>query len=361
MHTNSLVGVTPRVKTPTVGTPGRGPACYYRFPISFWMATYVSPIPRSTVIWFGSLEFMSTGFGYDMILLSIKGPGEARVMPTRSKALRWPHHHASPPKRRCGQHRHRPTTTARSSPRAVRAMVEEPTAPHAKAKVMTARRQDDRATASGGSVPRAPSPPSALLPRKLFATRQMLPFGMDNAMTSLARTICLGAGTSVERPLALPRDTETQQQTQQVAKRPDFPRIRGLQCLGPGQYTITTLRQQLAEEGRGCFCSAEPDPDSESNNYDPTRECFNIDEVVATTDNTQDAAAGGRAPAVREDPRTPGNNGQVDPPPQDDKAVQLAQLRELKAKLDEDRERLSQLERALEQDPPHPHGGGVHG
>jgi hypothetical protein len=49
------------------------------------------------------------------------------------------------------------------------------------------------------------------------------------------------------------------------------------------------------------------------------------------------------------------------PPPQDDKAVQLAQLRELKAKLDEDHERLAQLERALEQDQPHTHGGGTHG
>ena len=37
--------------------------------------------------------------------------------------------------------------------------------------------------------------------------------------------------------------------------------------------------------------------------------------------------------------RTPGNDGQVDPPPQEDRAAQLAQLRELKMKLDEDRER----------------------
>ena len=33
------------------------------------MATNVSPILRSMVFWFGSLEFMSTGFSYDMILL----------------------------------------------------------------------------------------------------------------------------------------------------------------------------------------------------------------------------------------------------------------------------------------------------
>jgi len=46
------------------------------------MATLVSPIPRSTVIWFGSLDFMSTGTGYDMILLSVKGPGNSRCTST---------------------------------------------------------------------------------------------------------------------------------------------------------------------------------------------------------------------------------------------------------------------------------------
>jgi len=69
----------------------------------------------------------------------------------------------------------------------------------------------------------------------------------------------------------------------------------------------------LAEEGCGCFYTTEPDPDSESDSCDPTREFFNIDGVVATTADTQDATTGGRAPAVREDPRTPGNDGQVDP------------------------------------------------
>jgi len=73
----------------------------------------------------------------------------------------------------------------------------------------------------------------------------------------------------------------------------------------------------------------------------------------------QDVAASGRAPAAREDPRTPGNDGQVDPPPQEDRAAQLAQLRELKTKLDEDRERLVLLEQILEQDLPYPPGGSV--
>ena len=78
--------------------------------------------------------------------------------------------------------------------------------------------------------------------------------------------------------------------------------MRGLQCLGPRRYTITSLRQRLLEEGRGCFYTAKPDSDSESDSYDPTRECFNIDGDVETTDETQDAVTGGRAPIVREDP-----------------------------------------------------------
>jgi hypothetical protein len=115
----------------------------------------------------------------------------------------------------------------------------------------------------------------------------------------------------------------------------------------------------MVEEGRGCFYAAEPDPDSKSDSYDPTRECYNIDGEVATTDEMQDAVASGRAPVAREDPRTLGNDRQVDPPAQDDKAAQLAQLRELNAKLDEDRDRLAQLEQALERDQPHPHAEGA--
>jgi len=139
----------------------------------------------------------------------------------------------------------------------------------------------------------------------------------------------------------------------------DFSQVRGLRRLGPGRYTITSLRQRLLEEGRGCFYAAEPDSDSESDNYDPTRECFHIDGSVETTDETRDAVVDGRAPAAREDPKTPGNDGQVDPPSLEDRAAQLAQLRELKTKLDEDRERLVLLKQILKQDQPYLPGGSV--
>ena len=69
------------------------------------------------------------------------------------------------------------------------------------------------------------------------------------------------------------------------------------------------LRQQLAEEWRGCFYTVELDPNSESDSYDPTRECFNIDGAMATTDDTEDATVAARALAAGASPRTPGNEG----------------------------------------------------
>jgi len=83
--------------------------------------------------------------------------------------------------------------------------------------------------------------------------------------------------------MVLPRDPRAQQPTSEL---PGLSQVRGLRRLGPGRYTITSLRQRLLEEGRGCFYAAEPDSDSETNSYDPTRECYHIDGAVETTDET---------------------------------------------------------------------------
>jgi len=216
---------------------------FHEPPISFQMATLVSPIPRSTVIWFGSLEFMSTGFGYDMILLPVKGPGRARVAPARSKATRRPRQHASPPKKRRGQHRHRPSTASRSSTRARRAVVQESTAPRAETTNTTARGHDDHTTTLGDNALRALLPSTTLLPHGLFASRGTHPFGLDNAAMSLARAICLDAQTYVERPIVLPYDARTQQQAPPAAELLDFSRVHSLRRLGLGRYTLTSLKQ----------------------------------------------------------------------------------------------------------------------
>jgi len=154
---------------------------------------------------------------------------------------------------------------------------------------MTTRRREDRTT-TGGDAPRALSPTARLLPHGLVAPRRALPFGLDNVAASLARTICPNAQTYVERPMVLPRDTRVQQQTSELL---DFSQVQGLHRQGPGRYTITSLRQRLLEEGSGCFYAAEPDSDPETDSYDPTRGCYHIDGAVETTDETQDAAAGG--------------------------------------------------------------------
>ena len=153
-------------------------------------------------------------------------------------------------------------------------MTQELTTPHAGAVGMTARRHEDRAMTLGDDAPRAVPSSTTLLPHGLFAPRRTLPLGLDNAATSLARTICPNAQTYVERPMVLPRDVGARQQ---AADLPDFSQMRGLRRLGPGRYTITSLRQRLRAEACGCFYAAEPDSDSESDSYDPTRECFNID------------------------------------------------------------------------------------
>jgi len=245
---------------------------------------------------------MSTGSGYDMILLSIKGPGGARVAPARLRAPRRPRHHASPPKKRRGQHHRRPSAPSRPAVHARQEVTQEPAAPRARIVGMPAQHH----TTTRGDAPCALSPIARLLPHGLFTPRRALPFGLDNAAASLARAICPNARTYIKRPMVLPRDSRAQQPTSEL---PDFSQVRGLRRLGPGRYTITSLRQRLLEEGRGCFYAAEPDSDSETDSYDPTRECYHVGGAVETTDETRDAAAGGRAPAAREDPRTPGNDG----------------------------------------------------
>jgi len=178
------------------------------------MATLSSPILHSAVIWFGSLEFMSTGSGYDMILLSIKGPGGARVAPTRMRAARRPHHHASPPKKRRGQYHHRPSASTRPAVRARQEAVREPITPCTTG--TTAQCREDH-TMTGGDAPRALSPIARLLPHRLFASTGALPFGLDNAAASLARAICPNAQTYMERPMVLPRDPKAQQPTSELS------------------------------------------------------------------------------------------------------------------------------------------------
>jgi len=88
------------------------------------------------------------------------------------------------------------------------------------------------------------------------------------------------------------------------------------------------LQNNLAPT-HGCFnTTAVLDLDSEFDSYDPMGECFNIiDTAVATTDDMEGDgnATATAAPVAGADPRTPGHEGQLDPPPpQNDKVTRLA-------------------------------------
>jgi hypothetical protein len=47
------------------------------FPLGLQMANPEHPLHLDTVIWFGSLKFMSLGFDYDMVLLPPRHPCDA--------------------------------------------------------------------------------------------------------------------------------------------------------------------------------------------------------------------------------------------------------------------------------------------
>jgi len=112
---------------------------------------------------------MSTGFGYDMILLSVKGLGGARIAPARLRATRRPRHHASPSKKRRGQRRHHASASSRSLARARRMVVQESTTPHAETVYTAAPRHDGRTATLGNDALYMLLPSTMLLPHGMFA------------------------------------------------------------------------------------------------------------------------------------------------------------------------------------------------
>jgi hypothetical protein len=77
--------------------PGRGRLrVTASIPHEFRMAT---PLPLGMVIWFGSLEFMSLGHAYDMVLLPPRAPSNNNSSPCCQKRGRQLGHH--------GHHSHR--------------------------------------------------------------------------------------------------------------------------------------------------------------------------------------------------------------------------------------------------------------
>lgn len=90
-----------------------------------------------------------------------------------------------------------------------------------------------------------------------------------------------------------------------------------------------------------------PDRDSPDDFYDPTRECFHID-VAPMMDSEPEEGDVGR---VQGTPPLGAVEGEVQSRHDDDAhATQMAQLHEMQRKLDEERGRLRDLERAFKQE-----------
>jgi hypothetical protein len=153
-----------------------------------------------------------------------------------------------------------------------------------------------------------------LLLHGLFAARRLLLFDLDNAVTSLARTVLPRANTHAERPLALACGVIAQKEIPSSVKSPSFLQICRPQPLGLGWYTLAMWRHQLAEKWRGCFYTTiEPNPDTKSDSYNPTREYFNVmDGAVATTDDTEDDGNAATATPFQQEEPTPGPLGRED-------------------------------------------------
>ena len=67
------------------------PACQLRHPSKFRMADYIRPLRLGTIVWLGSLEFMSLGHEYDMVLLTPRTPpSDDEVAPRQPRRRRRP-------------------------------------------------------------------------------------------------------------------------------------------------------------------------------------------------------------------------------------------------------------------------------
>jgi len=102
--------------------------------------------------------------------------------------------------------------------------------------------------------------------------------------------------------------------------------------------------------------------DSDGDNDDPSRECFQLE-----TDEAASADQGGAGPAERRDATPPPNATHADrcgargaaSAPTGPRRPDLEQLKELEAKLEEERVRLRQLRESLEHDQPTRGDGGA--
>jgi hypothetical protein len=384
-----LVDGPPGSETPTVGAPGRGSLRVYEyFPVEFQMGSLQQPLQPGTVLRFGSLEFMSRNGGYDMVLLPVQhDSNDGRRLARRRRTRRrlpsmaeeelpgLPRH---PPRRRRRRRGNRGQAGGGTSS-AVRpervdnvgtpagdmssvVLTPETTTGIASPLRANPKRTDDASTLAKDllgvslvpeitvqSVPDATSPPS-----------------IDQTVTSVFHPV----------PFRFSFDPPSDPASVSAFARayPNLPgyhmwstwdRLTAVSTYGPAGseeeddsdfgWDFSRLRDpsDMRDFMSACdYCLSGCSDDGHSlgdEGYDPSRECFHIDQGDHDGDNHL---------GMPEDDNAPVPTSRVDisrelavvPVPAGGQDTQLEQFREMQARLNEEAGRLVQLQQNIEQE-----------
>jgi len=323
---------------------------------------------------------MSPGSGYDMVLLPPRDDVEPspEPIPPQSVRGRCSGHDAGGSRR--GRQRSRisdPTSEARARPAL------PPHIPHqvARSSGPTGARGCARGASSPGPrTSRGSSRPSVPprskgkvrptpVPRKgdkgastsrppppthegAVAAPPELPFGLRNAAATYASSVSTSLSAYAELPGHHSRPTLDLISTPPVSPYPEDPTSGDDEWVGADffGYGDPETFMRFLEANNYCLGYS----NSDDGNYDPSRECFNI-EVGGTPRSAQGDAGPSRqedaTPPPNPTPGTnPGDRG-VASAPAGGHHPDLAQLDELEARLEEERTRLRQLREALVREP----------
>jgi hypothetical protein len=297
-----------------------------------------TPLYLSTVIRFGSLEFMSLGYNYDMILLPLGTPFGSDFSPLHRRCGRHSGHHGHRSRR--AHHARRVWGSPRPSSRTRGESPSSSESSCAVARVGSLTRDLSRIGSVTDEAPMAwdttikrhvKEPPCNTGPTSavggLVAAVSPFPYGLDNAAMIHSRSIrpTMGSCTGLPqyRLLTTFELSETMIETSSTGSSGDSDGWAGADSFG--------------------LC------DSDGANYDPSRECFHVGSEE--TDPVDAALVGQSARALlqRTLPTGPLWERPAMSAPVGTHQAELEQLRELEAKVDEHRQQLVHRWATLEQ------------
>jgi hypothetical protein len=367
---------------PTVGAPGRGSLRVYEyFPVEFQMGSLQQPLQLGTVLRFGSLEFMSRDGSYDMVLLPTqRDSNDSRRLARRRRTRRrcptvaeeehpgLPRHPPRRRRRRRGNRGHAGGSTSSTvGPERVDnagtptgAMSGVVLASETTTGVASPQRANPKWTDDSSilvkdllgvslvpeitvqSVPDATSPPS--IDQKVLSVFHPVPFRFSfdppsdpASVSAFARAYPNLLGyhmwSSWDRLTAVSTSGLAGSEEDDDSDFGwDFSRLRDPSAM---RDFMSACDYCLS----GC---SDDDHNLDDEGYDPSRECFHIDQGDHDGDNHL---------GMPEDDNAPGPASRVDIPrelavvlvPARGQDTQLEQFREMQARLDEEAGRLMQL------------------